>query len=312
MTRRGGLALVTCLLVVAGALGVAAVAPGGRGDAGTDKGPGADPGASAAVDPSRPAAPLRPATTLLVKGDWGYGGRAQAALTRRMCEVARRDGIRTVLTTGDNFYRPDGRATAENWTRPEACLRELGVRWRPVWGNHDLGGDATARVLGEPRRRYTFRQGPMRVVVLDANNPTDPDQTAFLRDTLAGRDAPVTVVAFHQPAQTSGLHAPGDAQRRNWVPLFRRYGVTLVLQGHNHAYERLVVDGVTYITTGGGGAPLSPCVRPARGLETCRLAHHFLRLAVDEGGVEVRAIDTGGRIMERVRVPAKRSEAAIG
>ena len=310
MTRGRGLALVACLLVVAGALGAGVIGLGDRTDA--DPRRGAGPGTAAAADPPRAAPPPRPAVTLLVKGDWGYGGPAQAALTRRMCDVARRDGIRTVLTTGDNFYRPDGRATAANWTRPEACLRGLGVRWRPVWGNHDLGGDATARVLGESRRRYTFRQGPMRVIVLDANDPADPDQTAFLRDTLAARDTPVTVVAFHQPAQTSGLHAPGAEQRRRWVPLFRRYGVTLVLQGHNHAYERLVVDGVTYVTTGGGGAPLTPCVRPARGLETCRLAHHFLRLAVDEGGVEVRAIDTGGRIMERVRVPARRSGEAVG
>jgi hypothetical protein len=226
-----------------------------------------------------------------------------------MCRTARRDGIRDVLTTGDNFYRPDGRATSANWTEPEACLERLGVRWRPAWGNHDLGGDATATVLGESRRFYAFRLGPVRVVVLDANAPEDPAQLAFLRRALARATEPVKVVAFHQPAYTAGAHPPGEAQQRLWAPLFRRHGVALVLQGHNHAYERLVVDGVTYVTTGGGGAPVYPCVRLlATGLRACRPVHHFLRLAADETGVEVRAIDARGRILERVRVPARAAE----
>jgi tartrate-resistant acid phosphatase type 5 len=267
---------------------------------------GGDAAASAPASAPSRAETVRPPALVLVKGDWGWGGRAQAAVTGRMCRIARRERIRTVITTGDNFYRPDGVATAENWTGPEACLTRLGVRWRPAWGNHDLLGDGTATALGASRRHYAFRLGPMRVIVLDANTPEDPAQMRFLRRALTTAREPVKVVVFHQPAYTAGLHAPGKAQRRLWAPLFRRHGVALVLQGHNHAYERLVVGGVTYITTGGGGAPVYPCVRLlTTGLRTCRPVHHFLRLAADERAVEVRAIDARGRILERVRVPAR-------
>ncbi|MCU0308533.1 MAG: metallophosphoesterase [Thermoleophilia bacterium] len=240
-----------------------------------------------------------------VKGDWGYGGADQAAVTRQMCREQARSPFAFVLTTGDNFYRPDGVATAENFTRPEACLLRSGVRWRAAWGNHDLGGDATATALGSPRRWYQFARGPLRVVVLDANRPDDPAQRAFLERALVTAREPVRVVAFHQPAYTAGFHAPGEVQQRRWVPLFRRHGVALVLQGHNHAYERMVVGGVTYITTGGGGAPIYPCVRPTPGLRRCLALHHFLTVRADPAGLDVRVIGRDGTQLERVRVPAR-------
>jgi hypothetical protein len=34
--------------------------------------------------------------------------------------------------------------------------------------------------------------------------------------------------------------------------------VAIVFNGHDHGYERSVANGVTYIVTGGGGAPLYP------------------------------------------------------
>ena len=64
------------------------------------------------------------------------------------------------------------------------------------------------------------------------------------------------------------------------------------------------MDGVTYITTGGGGAPLYPCVRPVRGLRECVLAHHFLAVTVTARAVSVRAVSTRGETIEKVRIPS--------
>lgn len=240
-----------------------------------------------------------------VKGDWGAGTNAQAAVTRRMCAVNRRAPFAFVLTTGDNFYSPDGVATPGNFSTPEACLLRAGVRWRAAWGNHDLGGDGTATALASPARRYRFAQEPLLVVVLDGNNPADPAQRRFLENSLRASRRPVRIVVFHQPAFTAGLHAPGEQQQLRWVPLLRRYRVSLVLQGHNHAYERIVRDGVTYITTGGGGADLYPCVRPTRGLRRCVMTHHFLDVVAVPGGLRVRAIAADGTTIERLRLPAR-------
>ena len=54
-----------------------------------------------------------------------------------------------------------------------------------AWGNHDLGGRSTATKLASPSRWYTFLAGPARLVVLDANQPGNPQQLTFLRRVLA-------------------------------------------------------------------------------------------------------------------------------
>ena len=249
-----------------------------------------------------PATDDGPRTRFLVKGDWGDATVAQAQVTQAMCDLARERHVTAVITTGDNFSAPDGVATTDNWTRPEACLEDLGIRYRAAWGNHDLGGSATADVLGATERYYTFANGPARVVVLDANSPEDPAQTEFLESSLADAQEPVRIVAFHQPARTSGLQAPGEAQRTLWEPIMRRHGVSVVLQGHNHLYERIDADGLTYVTTGGGGAALNPCVRPTDGLEVCRLTHHFVELDVLPGGVTLRAISARGSVIDEVEL----------
>lgn len=257
---------------------------------------------AAAVATAQAPPPVAESVRFLVKGDWGTGSAVQAAVSRRMCAEARRAPVAFLLTTGDNFYSPDGTATTANFWRPERCLRAMRIPWRATWGNHDLAGTATREVLGA-RRRYAFSEGPVRVIVLDGNTPGDPAQVAFLRRELREAPEPVRIVAVHQPLHTAGFHEPAAEARRLWAPLLRRDRVALVLQGHNHMYERLVVDGVTYITTGGGGGQLYPCVRPVAGLRTCALAHHFLAVTATSRAVSVRAVTPGGGTIEKIRIP---------
>ncbi|WP_217914084.1 metallophosphoesterase family protein [Miltoncostaea marina] len=262
-------------------------------------------GAAVAVALAAPGGDEGGTVRFAVKGDWGDATPAQAAVTRRMCAEARRAPFAFVLTTGDNFSRPDGVATPDNWDRPEACLIRMGVRWRATWGNHDLAGTATADVLGAARRWYTFAAGPARIVVLDGNRPDDPAQARFLRRALERAREPLRIVAVHQPVRTSGIHGASAAAQRRWEPLLRAGGVALVLQGHNHMYERIEADGVTYVTTAGGGAQLYPCVWPVAGLRACALEHHFLVITATARRAVVRAITPRGRAIETVTVPAR-------
>lgn len=267
----------------------------------------------AVVAAGAPAAPATAAgaggggaVRFAVKGDWGDATSAQAAVTRRICAEHRRRPFVAVLTTGDNFSRPDGVATRANFWAPERCIRRLRIPYRAAWGNHDVAGTATAEVLRSPRRYYAFSAGPARVVVLDANRPADAAQLRFLRREMRPGGRRVRIVVFHQPVYAAGFHAPDARQQRLWVPLLRRGRVALVLQGHNHAYERIERDGVTYITTGGGGARLYPCVRPTPGLRACRMAHHFVSVTVTRRAVGVRVIGARGATLERVRITPRR------
>jgi purple acid phosphatase-like protein/calcineurin-like phosphoesterase family protein len=69
-------------------------------------------------------------------------------------------------------------------------------------------------------------------------------QTRWLEDTLgaARRDEGIDwiVVQMHQDALSSSKNGNGSDKgiRETWLPLFDRYGVDLVLCGHDHDYER--------------------------------------------------------------------------
>lgn len=236
----------------------------------------------------------------MVKGDWGAGTKAQTTLTERMCVENSRTRAAFILTTGDNFY-PQGTATQNTFTTPERCLWTTGIRWRAVWGNHDVPGPSTSDLLKSPSRWYTFIAGPARVIALDANQPRNSDQLAFLKRTLAAEKLRPVIVAYHQGTRTAGFHAPQVSQQELWEPLFIKHKVRLVLQGHNHLYERIAYEGVTYVTTGGGGANLYPCSRKAAGLVTCQSVHNFLMVEVTPKKIGVRAFDSTGKIIDRFR-----------
>ena len=44
--------------------------------------------------------------------------------------------------------------------------------------------------------------------------------------------------------------------RQTVAPLLAKYKATAMFAGHDHTYERSEADGVTFITSGGAGAPL--------------------------------------------------------
>jgi hypothetical protein len=73
---------------------------------------------------------------------------------------------------------------------------------------------------------------------------SDGEQTRWLEKTLlqASTDAGIDwiVVQMHQDALTSSSPGNGSDKgiREAWLPLFDRYGVDLVLCGHDHDYER--------------------------------------------------------------------------
>ena len=125
---------------------------------------------------------------------------------------------------------------------------------------------------------YSFDYGGMHVLALNANvaaGSTDP-QTQFVEsDLLAqknlGYPGPI-VVFFHQAGVSSSNHGNDNAVKNNWFPIFQEYGVDLVFQGHDHVYERFsTINGVNYVTTGGGGAELydiTPSAWTAVGIKT--------------------------------------------
>jgi len=77
----------------------------------------------------------------------------------------------------------------------------------------------------------------------------DSIQGAWLQQGLAASSSPWNIVYMHYPPYSSGLHGSTDWAR--WP--YKDWGAQAVLAGHDHTYERLEEDGLTYFVNGLGG-----------------------------------------------------------
>lgn len=103
---------------------------------------------------------------------------------------------------------------------------------------------------------------------------------------------------MHHPAYSAGHHGSTPDVQENWVPLFERYDVPLVLAGHDHDYQRsLPLDGVTYVVSG-GGAKLRPTGREDFTAVSASVLH-YLDLLVYPHRIAARAIDQSSELVDR-------------
>jgi hypothetical protein len=120
---------------------------------------------------------------------------------------------------------------------------ELAEHWAAQFQYPLNGPKTTSRIeqLYAENVYYTDYQG-VRFIALNSNFPGDPEafaaQTAWLESVLADNPNKWTVVTFHHPVFSVSSGRDNAAIRDAWMPLFERYDVDLVLQGHDHAYGR--------------------------------------------------------------------------
>ena len=106
-----------------------------------------------------------------------------------------------------------------------------------------------------------------------------------------------TIVIQHHPPLSAGYHGSHGPSNRYLVPLYERFGVDLVLAGHDHDYQRSTPqNGVTYVVSGGAAK-----LRPTAGASFNAAAastYHFSELAVYPDRLAVRAVDQEGRVFD--------------
>jgi len=231
--------------------------------------------------------------SFLVYGDNRSNAYAHAAVVAAM-KTTPADFL---LNTGDMVY--DGSQQAD-WREFFTLEREL-LRDRclfPSIGNHEIamptsdGALRYARMFRVPsppdaaERWYTFRWSSARFFVLDAQDEFSTGERAWLEKALdaAKNEAGVTFrfVVLHHGPYSSGLHGPNDSLLLAGVPeLLRNAKVDLILSGHDHAYERGDANGLRYVVSGGGGAPIYREYRAAKYSQKFEPVYHFARIAID-------------------------------
>lgn len=184
------------------------------------------------------------------------------------------DGIEgVVFTAGDHAY--DFGTTHEFRNCYEPTWGRHRARTRPSPGNHDYrtaGAAPYYAYFGENaglpgRGYYSYDVGAWHIVSLNSNisAKAGSEQERWLRADLAAHPTRCTLAYWHHPVFSSGSHGNIPHMRVLWSVLYE-FGVDVVVNGHDHHYERFAPQtpdgaldlkrGIRQFIAGTGGARL--------------------------------------------------------
>lgn len=222
---------------------------------------------------------------------------------RLLIEAMVRERIDFVINSGDLVEFGGSEEQWDNYFRIEAPLISSAHLF-PVVGNHDDSPrQLFQRFFLTPlwaggRRYYVQDWGDVRVVVLDSEIELRAGslQHAFAEEALktGAQRGQLLLLAMHYPPYSSGEHGSFLEIRAVVSDLARRFGVELVVAGHDHDYERTkIIEGTTYVVAASAGATIRR-LTPSDFTEVLRTEPHFLLIDVERGGLVARAINLAG------------------
>lgn len=178
-----------------------------------------------------------------------------------------------IAVLGDVVY---DNGTAEDFANCfDPSWGKLTPRIRAALGNHEYNS-GTATVTIEHFRLptngwYSYSIGAWHVIVLNSNCDkvggcqTGSQQWRWLREDLASHPSRCTLAYWHHPRFSSGAHGSNPVTAPLWN-LLSRARADVVLQGHDHDYERFApIQGMRSFVVGTGGKSLYPTLLPRPG-----------------------------------------------
>ena len=205
------------------------------------------------------------------------------------------------------------------------------IPFMPANGNHDalatnyllqfaLPQDESRAELGQGEQWYSFDYGNAHFAFLDSNvsGSQVEAQAEWLDADLGAVDRSVTpwVFVLHHHAQYSCSRNHGSQLdvREVLQPLIDRHEVDVVLNGHDHNYERskpirgfqdgtlegeVVTEGGTlYVVTGGAGAPLYGIDSDCYHTEVAEETNHYAVADVDGNTLTVEVFRLDGTLLD--------------
>ena len=127
--------------------------------------------------------------------------------------------IPSISTPGNHEYYKNG------------VTRHLSVLWRPHFTLPENGPKGF-----EETTYYTDYQGA-RIISLNSNEG-HKEQAPWLEQVLKNNPNKWTFVTFHHPVYSASEGRDNKDLREAWKPIFDKYAVDMVLQGHDHTYAR--------------------------------------------------------------------------
>ncbi len=180
----------------------------------------------------------------------------------------------------------------------------------PVLGNHERNNSYYYKMFALPSEKeyYSFNYGSVHFSILDSNvedyDGSLLEQAQWLKSDLASVSSKYwKVVVLHIPPFDSSYRCyKGEYKDINdtFVPIFENNSVDLVIGSHDHLYERLEKDNITYVISGGAGAPLYSVVDKYMLPESVYIesVHHACIVEATKDSLYFRAYRTDYSLMD--------------
>jgi len=201
-----------------------------------------DPSTTPTPSPTPPPTPPPSDSTVNIAavGDWSCSSQAQSTLNNIIQKTPE-----VVLALGDLSYKD----SPDCWLKLISPIKSI---TKFSMGNHeeDEGSPSSLPTsyldkFGLGTSYYSFNYHNIHFLILNSEIAfnTNSPQYSFAKNDLAIASADASVkwiiVGFHTPMYTSPTkHPPNVSFRETYHPLFDKYDVDLVLQAHNHNYQR--------------------------------------------------------------------------
>jgi len=234
-------------------------------------------------------------------GDNRDGEKVYTQLTR--AAVGRKPYF--LINLGDMIPYPHER----EWQAFFEISKQINLPFFPVVGNHDVGttsrGEEIYRKqfsLPGGKTYYAFRAGRVLFVILDSEEGKGriiKEQRSWLEDTLSSSEETFKLIFIHRPLflpknslKTGRALDKYPLERDDLHRLFLKTKVKAVFAGDDHRYDRTEKDGILYIISGGGGAPLT-AFRESGGY------FHYVWISVQKEKIEGEVVDLEGQVQDR-------------
>jgi hypothetical protein len=222
-----------------------------------------------------------------------------------------------VLTMGDNQYDEPTLSDFKNYY--DKTWGKFKNITHPVPGNHEsyskfTGYEDYFGAIAKPqgKRYYSWEMGNWHFIALDSNDFTthddfaEPPQITWLKQDLANNKKGCVAAYYHHPRWSSGDHGDNPDSIELWN-IMTANKVDLVLNGHDHDYERFVpqnadgkadANGPVEIVGGSGGANLYD-LSPAHAT-TAKLLKTFgvLKLSMTDTSFQSQLIGVDSKVLD--------------
>jgi predicted phosphodiesterase len=234
-------------------------------------------------------------------------------LTEKIINDINNKSPEVILALGDLSYQRDN---ADCWLNIVAPVEP---KLKIVLGDHDYDSDSVLKQYKDhfnmSQEYYSFNYENVHFIALatEIHFDINSSQYNFVKNDLeaASKNPDIiwTIVYSYRPQYSSPSEHPGNNFLRDlYHPLFQKYNVDIILQAHNHNYQRsypinynnesssspLVTDndiksykdpaGQVYVTVGRGGSTLHDLSGKARYMAVQYLAFGFLDISITSNG----------------------------